>query len=175
MLRRLQAMKAKKGFTLVELIVVIAIIAVLAAILIPMLMNQVRNSRCTREMGNLKSAANALAERISDRFTEGLNFNNAVGSALGVDLNWNYAAATAYGTGSSVAGQGAMDGMTVVITNTADGIEVTVGRTTGPGHSYASNGGERSFGWAGAGTGGPPPTGNGECDNATCPVRRVRG
>ncbi len=45
MLKKLQALKAKKGFTLVELIVVIAIIAVLAAILIPTLLNQVTNSR----------------------------------------------------------------------------------------------------------------------------------
>ncbi len=45
MLKKLQALKAKKGFTLVELIVVIAIIAVLAAILVPTLLNQVTNSR----------------------------------------------------------------------------------------------------------------------------------
>lgn len=34
MIKKLQALRAKKGFTLVELIVVIAIIGVLAAILI---------------------------------------------------------------------------------------------------------------------------------------------
>lgn len=39
--------KAKKGFTLVELIVVIAIIAVLAAILIPVLTTQIRKSQVT--------------------------------------------------------------------------------------------------------------------------------
>lgn len=51
MVKKLQAKlakaKAKKGFTLVELIVVIAIIAVLAAILIPTLSSQIQKSQVT--------------------------------------------------------------------------------------------------------------------------------
>lgn len=64
--RRLQAMKAKKGFTLVELIVVIAIIAVLAAILIPILMNYLTNSRISSADSEAKSLYNVISATVAD-------------------------------------------------------------------------------------------------------------
>lgn len=66
MVKKLQALKAKKGFTLVELIVVIAIIGVLAAILVPTMLGYVTNSRVT----SADSTASSLANEIDNFFTE---------------------------------------------------------------------------------------------------------
>ncbi len=91
MLKKLQALKAKKGFTLVELIVVIAIIAVLAAILVPTLLNQVTNSRIT--------SADSTATTIRDTINTWLVEKNAAdGTLYGSDSG----STTYYGLGATV-------------------------------------------------------------------------
>jgi prepilin-type N-terminal cleavage/methylation domain-containing protein len=58
MIRKLQQLKAKKGFTLVELMVVIAIIGVLAAILIPLMNNFLQNARISSANSTAATARN---------------------------------------------------------------------------------------------------------------------
>ena len=66
MVKKLQALKAKKGFTLVELIVVIAIIGVLAAILVPTMMGMVTKARVTSADQTAKSIVDTVTTWMSD-------------------------------------------------------------------------------------------------------------
>ena len=84
MIKKLQKLKAKKGFTLVELIVVIAIIGVLAAILVPTMLGYVQNSRVT--------AIDQVAKTIKDAAQVAATEMDTLGNGLKADV------VVAYGT-----------------------------------------------------------------------------
>lgn len=75
MIKKLQKLKAKKGFTLVELIVVIAIIGVLAAILVPTMLGYVENSRITSMDQVAKTIKDAAQVAATEMDTQGIGLN----------------------------------------------------------------------------------------------------
>lgn len=109
MLKKLQSLKAKKGFTLVELIVVIAIIAVLAAILVPTMLGYVTSSRVTSANSTAASIKNNIDGFLTTADTQGYGMllGSTVNQRLDITVDsakWSITAATGtnFKSGSSI-------------------------------------------------------------------------
>jgi len=105
MIKKLQKLKAKKGFTLVELIVVIAIIGVLAAILVPTMLGYVENSRITSADQIAKTIKDAAQVAATEMDTQGMGLNATV-----LEVKGSYDADGAAGTKVTFAAAGAVGG-----------------------------------------------------------------
>lgn len=113
MITYLQKLKAKKGFTLVELIVVVAIIAVLTAILVPTIMNYTSDAAKSAANANAKTILDSTKIVVSSLDTEGKGIIPAAGkkyiTGSKIDAEVNVVIPAADSNGVSFAGTGSAD------------------------------------------------------------------
>lgn len=129
MIKFFQKLKAKKGFTLVELIVVIAIIGVLAAILVPTMLGYVTSSRVTSANSTAASLKNNIDTFLTNADTAGYGMKLSANAKATVSINvdgtgkWTVAvgASSVFGADTGTDGVGAFKSKTNVGTWTASG------------------------------------------------------
>ena len=120
LVERIQKLKAKKGFTLVELIVVIAILAVLMAILVPTMMGFVEDSRIKSADAAAKQYYDLVKTFVSREEANGRGLKKTVKADLTITVSNN-------------------DGKAAVITIKPDKLEDTDFEGTGKVADFSKN------------------------------------
>ena len=126
MVQKLIALKSKKGFTLMEMLIVIAIIAILAAVAIPTFSSQLTAAKTRTDEANLR-AAESLA--VSDYMLENRSgavtyyFVESAGGSIeigGINTGASIEPANGHNSSELISGQATpANTIRVVITNSA--------------------------------------------------------